>query len=95
MKNMRRKLLSLLLVMAMVCSMVPSALASPAQVTLTATPKEIEINGTSSLSVTGFTATQGKTYTYSWGQTGNGSVTLIRKVLIMQLILSLAKQLVQ
>lgn len=75
MKNMRRKLLSLLLVMAMVCSMVPSALASPAQVTLTATPKEIEINGTSSLSVTGFTATQGKTYTYSWGQTGNGSVT--------------------
>lgn len=64
MKNMRRKLLSLLLVMAMVCSMVPSALAAGnpdsgtdtkvevSNVTLDKTTLSLTVNGTNNGSAT-------------------------------------------
>ena len=75
MKNMRRKLLSLLLVMAMVCSMVPSALAAGnSNLSVTATPTSIKVGETSKLSVTGQQA--GTNYSYSWSIESGSSVEL-------------------
>lgn len=75
MKNMRRKLLSLLLVMAMVCSMVPSALAAGnSNLSVTATPTSIKVGETSKLSVTGQQASTN--YSYSWSIESGSSVEL-------------------
>lgn len=71
MKNMRRKLLSLLLVMAMVCSMVPSALAAGEQTitgaTLTMSPSALSFNvgeAAKSLTVTNVTWPETEKYDY-------------------------------
>ena len=71
MKNMRRKLLSLLLVMAMVCSMVPSALAAVEQTitgaTLTMSPSALSFNvgeAAKSLTVTNVTWPEIDKYDY-------------------------------
>lgn len=74
MKNMRRKLLSLLLVMAMVCSMVPSALAAgDSKLAVSASPASIKVGETSTLSVTG--QGSGKNYSFEWSTSGD-AVTL-------------------
>lgn len=92
MKNMRRKLLSLLLVMAMVCSMVPSALATGTDVavtnvTLSKNTLSLTVNGTNKGSET-LTATvtpenaTNKTVTWTSSNTNvanvsNGIVTAV------------------
>lgn len=75
MKNMRRKLLSLLLVMAMVCSLVPSALAAGEQTitgaTLTMSPSALSFNvGETAKSLTVTNVTWPETNKYDYKITG-------------------------